>query len=305
MSVYSENVKKNIYNLKKECEEKLSVSYVANTPFKFQKNTELIISVIAMLFMFVPLFLIITNFGKINLFELENNSKIIIIGVVLFFAFMIINGIVSTITKEYIVNISIPGKKLIVKTSSLKKEKEYDFDLKQIVLTTERIVRRRSEDSSFYDEYYYINIIDKNKRKRKLEIKPGGMEDYHAFLMYLKSLCYEIDLDKLSELEFDTLYNSITNGKVGLYLDDSPKKVYGIVGLVLSDIFIIGIIQEIRAFLRNKETVSLLNIDIGATIFMLIIGGLGIYLLIIYMRQRIKYNDNLNKTIQAKNNSLM
>lgn len=305
MSVYSENVKKNIYNLKKEFEEKLSVSYVANTPFKFQKNTELIISVIAMLFMFVPLFLIITNFGKINLFELENNFKIIIIGVVLFFAFMIINGIVSTITKEYIVNISISGKKLIVKTSSLKKEKEYDFDLKQIVLTTERIVRRRSEDSSFYDEYYYINIIDKNKRKRKLEIKPGGMEDYHAFLMYLKSLCYEIDLDKLSELEFDTLYNSITNGKVGLYLDDLPKKVYGIVGLVLSDIFIIGIIQDIRAFLRNKETFSLLNIDIGATIFMLIIGGLGIYLLIIYMRQRIKYNDNLNKTIQTKNNSLM
>lgn len=305
MSVYSENVKKKIYNLKKEFEEKLSVSYIANTPFKFQKNTELIISVIAMLFMFVPLFLIITNFGKINLFELENNSKIIIIGVVLFFAFMIINGIVSTITKEYIVNISISGKKLIVKTSSLKKEKEYDFDLKQIVLTTERIVRRRSEDSSFYDEYYYINIIDENKRKRKFEIKPGGMEDYHAFLMYLKSLCYEIDLDKLSELEFDTLYNSITNGKLGLYSGDLPNKVCGVVGLVLLSIFLIGIIQEIRFFLRNKETVSLLNIDIGATIFMLIIGGLGIYLLIIYMRQMIKYNDNLNKTIQTKNDNLM
>jgi len=53
---------------------------------------------------------------------------------------------------------------------------DYDFNLKDYIFTTKKVLRRRSEDSVYFDEHY-------------------------SFIMYIKLFAYNMKLEDLSDID--------------------------------------------------------------------------------------------------------
>lgn len=286
-------IREKLKDLNNEYEIKKSIFYVGGNSSPFSKKTEKIIMIVAGIFLIFGLFATVTGFGSINIFkDISNESVIPLICFIIFFISITIFSIIHTINLQVITKVIFNNNIITINTCSMQgKNLDYSFSLNDYIFTTQKVLSRRSENSEYFDEYYYLIFTEKDSKKSKeFEIFPNDFDEYYAFIIYIKLFAYNIKLTNLSDENLNILYKNCNNGKYGLITIPKPKKlllILGLVFLVLFLLFSVNIILSIsdQDFFFDSILVGLLLIT------------LSILFLFIYFKQKKQYSDEMKRLL--------
>ena len=266
------------------------ISYISGNSSPFSKKTEKIIMILAGIILIFGLFATVTGFGTINIFkDIAKELVITFICFIVFFILLIIFIVIHIIKKQVINKVTFYNNIIVINTSSMQGKKlEYDFNLKDYIFTTKKVLRRRSEDSLYFDEHYYLIFTKKDsKRSKEYEIFPNNFDEYYSFIMYIKLFAYNMKLGDLSDIDLNILYKNCNNGKYGLITTSLPNKLLLIFGLVFLTLFLLF---STNIFLDKDLFID--NILVGL-IFIII----SITLLLSYFKQKKHYSDEVNSLL--------